>query len=78
MNSRIAISGFTLETVGSFIYLGSTISSSLSIDAEVNSRIAKAEVVTPKLNQRVWNNSSLTEETNVHIYQICELNSSEA
>ena len=68
----IAIDGYNLEVVEHFTYLGSTISNSLSIDVEVNSRIAKATAVMAKLNQRVWNNS-LTEKTRIHVYQACVL-----
>ena len=52
----VAIDGYNLEAVENFTYLGSTISGSLSIDAEVNSRIAKAAAVMARLNQRVWYN----------------------
>ena len=41
----IAIDRYNLEVVENFTYLGSTISNSLSIDVEVNSRIAKAIAV---------------------------------
>ena len=70
---RIAIDGYTLEVVENFTYLGSSISSSLSIDSEINSRIAKAATVMAKLNQRVWNNSNLTEKTRLRVYQACIL-----
>ena len=69
----IAIDGYNLEVVENFTYLGSTISNSLSIDVEVNSRIAKATAVMATLNQRVWNNSSLTEKTRIYIHQACVL-----
>ena len=36
----IAIDGYNLKVVENFTYRGSTISNSLSIDVEVNSRIA--------------------------------------
>ena len=70
---NITIDDYQLEAVENFTYLGSTISSSLSIDAEVSSRIAKAAAVMAKLNQRVWNNSSLTEKTRLRVYQACVL-----
>ena len=69
----IAIDRYNLEVVENFTYLGSTISNSLSIDVEVNRRIAKAIAVMAKLNQRVWNNSSLTEKTRIHVFQACVL-----
>lgn len=46
----IAIDGYNLKVVENFTYLGSTISSSLSIDAEINGRIAKAAAVMARLN----------------------------
>ncbi|KAL1255575.1 hypothetical protein QQF64_013636 [Cirrhinus molitorella] len=70
---NIVIDGYTLEVVENFTYLGSIISSSLSIDSEINSRIAKAATVMAKLNQRVWNNSNLTEKTRMRVYQACVL-----
>jgi hypothetical protein len=69
----ITIDGYKLEVVENFTYLGSTISSSLSIDAEVNGRIAKAAAVMARLNQRVWNNLNLTEKTKLRVYQACVL-----
>ncbi len=69
----ITIDGYKLEVVENFTYLGSTISSSLSIDVEVNGRIAKAAAVMARLNQRVWNNLNLTEKTKLRVYQACVL-----
>ena len=69
----ITIDGQVLEAVDNFTYLGSTVSSSLTLEAEVNSRIAKAAAVMSKLNQRVWNNPSLTKKTKLRVYQACVL-----
>ena len=69
----ITVNGHMLEAVDNFTYLGSTISSSLSVEAEVSSRITKATAVMSKLHHRVWNNSSLTEKTKLHVYQACVL-----
>lgn len=54
-----------------FTHLGSTISRLLSLNAEQNTRIAKASVTMAKLSKRVWNNSRLTENTKMRIYQAC-------
>lgn len=70
---NISIDGYNLEVVENFTYLGSTISSSLAIDTEINSRIAKAATVMAKLNLRVWSNSSLTQNTRLRVYQACVL-----
>lgn len=59
--------------MNTFTYLGSTVTGSTSLDAEINSRIAKAAGVMAKLNKRVWNNSLLSERTKVCIYQACVL-----
>lgn len=69
----ITIEETHLEVVDSFTYLGSTISSSLSLDAEISSRIGKAAATMAKLNKRVWNNSQLTENTKLRVYQACVL-----
>ena len=69
----ITIGDTQLEVVDAFTYLGSTVTSSTSLDAEISSRIAKAAGVMAKLNKRVWNNSLLSERTKVCIYQACVL-----
>ena len=69
----ISIDGTHLDVVESFTYLGSTISSSLSLDAEISTRIGKAAAVMAKLNKRVWSNSQLTENTKLRVYQACVL-----
>ena len=54
-----------------FKYLGSTISSNLSLDVEINARIGKAATVMARLNKRVWQNISLTMKTRPKVYQAC-------
>jgi len=71
----VTIDGYNLEVVENFTYLGLKISSSLSIDYEVNGRIAKAAAVMARLNQRVWNNPNLTKRNKLHVYQTCMLSS---
>ncbi len=70
----ISIGHHTLETVGDFIYLGSTISSNLSLDNELNTRIGKASRAMARLTKRVWNNSMLTTNTKMKVYQASVLN----
>ena len=50
---------------------GSTISRTLCLDTEVNARIAKAAAVMARLSKRVWQNSQLTENTKLRVYQAC-------
>ena len=49
----ITIDNTELEVVDTFTYLGSTVSSSTSLHAEISCRIAKAAAVMAKLNKRV-------------------------
>ena len=67
----IYIDGSNLSVVDNFKYLGSTISSNLSLDVEINARIGKAATVMAKLNKRVWQNINLTMNTRLKVYQAC-------
>ena len=67
----INIDNVTLDAVDRFTYLGSTIDSNLSLDAEINIRVAKAAAIMSKLNKRVWQNNNLTQMTKLHVYQAC-------
>ena len=67
----ITIDGKTLSNVQSFRYLGSTITSNATLDAELDTRIAKAAAVMAKLSKRVWNNKKLTLDTKLQVYTAC-------
>ena len=67
----IYIDGSNLSVVDNFKYLGSTISSNLSLDVEINAHIGKAATVMAKLNKRIWQNINLTMNTRLNIYQAC-------
>ncbi|RJG15198.1 hypothetical protein D4A39_16670, partial [Alcanivorax profundi] len=69
----IIIGDHTLEVVDKFSYLGSTISSNLSLDAELNVRIGKAASAMARLAKRVWDNPMLTLNTKMKVYQACVL-----
>ena len=69
----INIDNGTLDVVDYFTYLGSTIDSNLSPDAEINTRIATKGAVMSKLNRRVWQNNNLTQMTKLCVYQACAL-----
>ena len=72
---NISIGDYTLEVVDEFVYLGSTVSSNLSVDTKLNARIGKASTTMALLATRVWDNSMLTTDTKmkVYMYQACVL-----
>ena len=70
---KITIGDHTLEVVESFTYLGSTISNNLSLDTELNTRIGKASTTMARLTKRVWDNTMLTINTKMKVYQACVL-----
>ena len=67
----ISIDNQTLECVNTFTYLGSTISSDLQLEKELNTRLARAATVMAKLSQRVWTNNHLSVRTKLQVYQAC-------
>ena len=69
----IRIGSQVLNAVERFQYLGSTISSNLSLEPEISSRIAKASAVMSKLHKRVWSNNNLTVNTKMLVYKACVL-----
>ena len=64
----ISINDHELDVVHHFVYQGSTISDTLSLDAELSRRIGKAASVMAK---KAGNNSKLTEHTKIQIYRVC-------
>ena len=70
---EITISNHQLEVVHDFVYLGSTISDTLSLDTEHNRRIDKASTTMSRLTKRVWGNGKLTENTKIQVYRACVL-----
>ena len=69
----ITIDNTELEVVDTFTYLGSTVSSSTSLDTEISCRIAKAAAVMAKLNKRVLGNDLLSERPKMCVCQACVL-----
>ena len=69
----ISIGDFTLEVVEDFTYLGSAISSNLSLEAKINKRIGKAASAMSRLSTRVWENTNLTTNTKIAVYNACVL-----
>lgn len=62
-----------LAVTDQFTYLGSTITSNLSLDREIDKRIAKNAGVLAKLSKRVWDNNQLTLNTKLKVYRACVL-----
>ena len=70
---EIKLGGESLKTVDKFVYLGSTIMSTLSLDEELTSSIGMATAALKKLVKRAWENDKLRVETKALIYQTCVL-----
>ena len=67
----ISIKKHELDVIHDFVYLGSAISDTLSLDAELNRRIGKAATTMTRLTKKAWNNSKLTVHTKIQIYRAC-------
>ena len=68
-----SFSGQKLDTVHDIIYLGSTISDSITKDKEISRLIGKATNTMSKLRKWVWSNQMLTMHTTIHLYRACML-----
>ncbi|KAL8570481.1 hypothetical protein ACOMHN_034516 [Nucella lapillus] len=66
---EMKINGKVLNNVDSFTYLGSSLSSSNSLDKEISNRIAKANASYGRLLKRVWNERGLKLETKCAVYR---------
>ena len=60
--------GNTIETVSSFQYLGSILSSDASLDNEINCRISKPAKLFSALKCKVWHNSNLSKLTKLAVF----------
>ncbi|XP_035688750.1 SCO-spondin-like [Branchiostoma floridae] len=69
----ITMDNVLLKNVDSFTYLGSTVTNTLSLDAELDKRIGKANTTMARLTQRVWENRDLSLHTKVQVYRACVL-----
>ena len=69
----ISIGEHTLEVMEDFTYLCFTISSNLSWNTELNTRIWKAVTAMGRLTKRIWSNAILTTNTKMKVYQACVL-----
>ena len=65
----ISIGDYALEVVEDLTFLGSNISSNLSLEAEINKRIGKAASAMSRLSTRAWENTYLTTNTGIAGYK---------
>jgi len=63
------VKNLPLPITNKFAYLGSTLSNSVSIDDEINNRIAKASAAFGRLRKTVWNRRGITLETKMKVYR---------
>ncbi|XP_038073012.1 uncharacterized protein LOC119741333 [Patiria miniata] len=69
----ITINGTPLSVVNKFQYLGSTVTSTNSLDTELDSRIGRAATTFGRLRARVWDNRALSIKLKIRIYVSCVL-----
>ena len=64
----VTVGNETLEAVGQFTYLGSTVSSDCNLDAEITNRVSKASAAFGALYSRLWNVAGVRRETKLKVY----------
>ena len=69
LEPNITVKGQRLQAVEHFTYLGSTLSRSANIDAEVNNRISKASSAFGRLRKTVWERRGIRQSTKVQVYK---------
>lgn len=67
----VTVNSQELNTVNQFVYLGSTVSSNLSVDRELQCRIGKAMTAFSLLCIRAWQSKHITECMKVRISKCC-------
>ena len=70
---NIKVNGERLKSVDKFTYLGSTLSRNVTIDDEVQCRLAKASAAFGRLSQKVWNRRGIRLETKIKVYRAAVL-----
>ena len=64
---KISVNGQTLQAVETFTYLGSTLSRTTTIDAEINNTISKAGRSFGSLKEKVWERRGISLETKLKV-----------
>ena len=62
-NPRITVKGNALEVVDMFTYLGNVLSKSVTLENEVNNRLAKTSATFGRLRKNVWDHEGLSAHT---------------
>lgn len=62
------VSGQKLNNVDRFAYLGTTLSQAVSIDEEMNTRIARASTALGRLRSNTWDRRGIKTETQLKVY----------
>ena len=65
----ITVNGQRLSAVNRFTYLGSTLSQNVTIDDEVNVKIARANATFSRLHANVWNRRDISLQTKLKVYR---------
>ena len=68
---NVTIDGTPLDVMNTFTYIGATITSKLSLNVEITTRIGKASATMARLNKQVWEKRKLTLATKICIYRAC-------
>ena len=71
----ITLNGSRLNSVNHFTYLGSTVSSTNSLDKEIEKRISAAAAAYGKLQSRVWQRTGIRQQTKCKVYRAVVLSS---
>ena len=66
---KISVNGQTLQAVETFTYLGSTLSRTTTIDAEINNRISKAGSAFGRLKEKFWERRGMSLETKLKVFR---------
>lgn len=66
---KIRVKENSIDCCSNFCYLGSVLSADLTIDKELNTRIAKASSAFGKLRKRLWQNHNIKTDTKMAVYR---------
>ena len=70
---NITINGQRINVVDKFTYLGSTLSRTVTMDDEQNTRLAKASAAFGRLDKSVWCRRGITADTKIKVYRAAVL-----